>query len=61
MSHRIARFGAIHAAVGPFSIEDGTDENATDGTLVVEARLFRTTSREVPELAVQRLCGERAG
>jgi hypothetical protein len=33
------------------TIEDGTDENATDGILVVQVRRLRTISREISELA----------
>ena len=46
---------------GHSSIEDGTDERATNRISVVEIRPVGTISREVPELAIQRLCREYAG
>jgi hypothetical protein len=61
MSHPASGFGATHAGVGHSSIEDGTDENATDRILVVQIRLLRAISGEVFELAIQRLCSEDAG
>jgi hypothetical protein len=43
------------------SIEDDTHENATDRILVVQIRLLRAISGEVPELAIQCLGSEDAG
>jgi hypothetical protein len=43
------------------SIEDGTNENASDGILVVLVRRLGEISREAFELAIRRLYGENVG
>jgi hypothetical protein len=43
------------------TIEDGTNENAAEGILVVQVRPLGTISPEIPELAIRRLCGASVG
>ena len=43
------------------SIEDGTNENASENILVVQVRRLRAISREILELAIRRLHDESVG
>jgi hypothetical protein len=54
-SHIGAKASALsHDAVGPTSWrEDGTNEDAADGILVVQIRHLRTISREISETAAR--------
>src|SRR6266478_3282895 len=55
MSHPPAVIGAIPQARpgATQGIEDGTNEDASDGILVVQIRRFRTIYREIPAAAAR--------
>jgi hypothetical protein len=48
---------SLKLAGGNSSIEDGTNEDASDGILVVQVCRFRAISRKIPEAATRVRCG----
>jgi hypothetical protein len=51
MSHAGAGFGVNHGVRGHLGIEDGTDEHAQAGLLVVQVCRLGTIPREIPDAA----------